>query len=1305
MCEGYEICSQGDSDLQEVKPIYEGYDLTLDDDRNGYLNAGFIEDEDETTVEIGLDSGADVSVMPFSWEIYGSDSWNSAVVRLRDAQGNIMPHGPTKKVTLEFDEVSLVENFTPCSVSAPLLALGKLIRKGWSFQHDNGALYLVNDGVSIPVKVRGNALSISARVRSVKQDFWSLECGVLKRIHNVKRYSRFTPEDPGCPFPIEYLGSRRTTVRADGAMEEDDWRNSGELREAEGWTGCTIFHVQSDALIRSIIVNMNAFCYEDMVSGWNLLDIGVPAHKGVGDKYLDTRDTFPMADWPYRSTFVKVEDKWILTEWCERLSAMQSLTAVIPEARMGPSTKRLTLLHVDFDAPESLQIELVDDFLEAVHVPKPDEEDQVPGDPFVDEPQEAPALPEQDAADRPRLELHEVGQQTVLVEGVALSVESGSAALREACRSLGLGTSGSKKILFKRLQTACAKKEIMEGAATVDAAQPQNRQPDQVQPVPEPNLHDRTLHELTHTPYQKWCEICVAVKGRRDRHGAQAKDARKEAEICMDLCYTGYSADSFYFMKKEPVQPDGVAEIPGAREAKQTVLVLLDRLTGMTRAIPLPSKESTSYAAREACAFIAYLGHSTVHLKSDNEPAMLNLQQRIANARAKHDMRTLITNSQLYEHETNGAVEQAIQALRNSSMVLLEQIRAKTGNAIGVTHPLFAWSFVHGSFIQNHFAVQGGTTAYERCFGVAYSGKLCNFGEAVLTAISPGHRRKGNVKFVKMIWVGKTLNNNMNICLGPHGAYLSRSIRRLVLPACWDGQMLKEVAGYPWSYGLGQIGTKLVPGLKSREPARESVFMGVLPPMESASGLRSQMQPNEEAASDPESEQPQDPVEAGRDEKSQNPAQAGKTEQELEQEHQRGSEKMEQSSASGSNPGMMPPPPSAAVSKRATAEEIAGGEFGPPMPKMQRGGIPDYERDNSDDGSPSKKAKVNVVTVDGEEYADGDETCLYDAEIDEDIWSWMWEEDNAENDEDQGPPDVDSEQLHELDAEAEQRELDRLIEMSVLRKLDTIPEDGAMLNAKMVLDWRFRQNKWIRRARLVGKELKIWSPWRQDVFSPATNPAVVKVVPHLYSTHAKEWVMCSLDIKDAFLTVRQREKKYIRFNGEVYELLMCLPGQRQAGQWWGDQIREDLLQFGLNASKACPVLFGNGELVLVIHVDDVIVAGKRESVEGLIAMLKKKYEISLSGPISLGGESVRFLKKKLTITDAGIKVELNQKYYTQLEKILGGSVRSKKVPCHAQFGKLLDGEPLGLVEAQRCFCTWRQTGLIANLQFQVWQVR
>ena len=127
-------------------------------------------------------------------------------------------------------------------------------------------------------------------------------------------------------------------------------------------------------------------------------------------------------------------------------------------------------------------------------------------------------------------------------------------------------------------------------------------------------------------------------------------------------------------------------------------------------------------------------------------------------------------------------------------------------------------------------------------FGIQYYGRLCNFGESVLAAISPAHHKKGNVKFVKMTWVGKTLNNNMNICLGPHGAYVSRSVRRLVNPACWDVPLIKQVTGYPWSYGLGQIGTKLVPGLKQREPQSESIFMGILPPVHAdASGLRNQM--------------------------------------------------------------------------------------------------------------------------------------------------------------------------------------------------------------------------------------------------------------------------------------------------------------------------------------------------------------------------------------------------------------------------------------------------------------------------------
>ena len=164
-----EIFSEGDEDLKEIKPVYESYDLTMDDQAGSQV----WEDpcSDMLQIEIGLDSGADISVMPFSFESYGSETFSGGVTRLRDAQGNLMKHGKTKRVTLDCGDSTLVENFTMCSVATPLLALGKMIRQGWNFQKEDHSLFLVKDGAQIPVKVRGNALSISAHVKRVQADF------------------------------------------------------------------------------------------------------------------------------------------------------------------------------------------------------------------------------------------------------------------------------------------------------------------------------------------------------------------------------------------------------------------------------------------------------------------------------------------------------------------------------------------------------------------------------------------------------------------------------------------------------------------------------------------------------------------------------------------------------------------------------------------------------------------------------------------------------------------------------------------------------------------------------------------------------------------------------------------------------------------------------------------------------------------------------------------------------------------------------------------------------------------------------
>ena len=76
------------------------------------------------------------------------------------------------------------------------------------------------------------------------------------------------------------------------------------------------------------------------------------------------------------------------------------------------------------------------------------------------------------------------------------------------------------------------------------------------------------------------------------------------------------------------------------------------------------------------------------------------------------------------------------------------------------------------------FRVQGGTTPYEKCSGVQYHGRLVRFGEIVMCALSTKHVRKGKPKFVKDIWLGKTLNGDLHICGTSVGVYLSSCIRR-----------------------------------------------------------------------------------------------------------------------------------------------------------------------------------------------------------------------------------------------------------------------------------------------------------------------------------------------------------------------------------------------------------------------------------------------------------------------------------------------------------------------------------------------
>ena len=277
---------------------------------------------------------------------------------------------------------------------------------------------------------------------------------------------------------------------------------------------------------------------------------------------------------------------------------------------------------------------------------------------------------------------------------------------------------------------------------------------------------------------------------------------------------------------------------------------------------------------------------------------------------------------------------------------------------------------------------------------------------------------------------------------------------------------------------------------------------------------------------------------------------------------------------------------------------------------------------------PAKASKISTVTVDGEDLYVLDEHLDLELPVDEDDY---FDDDGGEDygeswhgrGENDGPPNLSDEELEQVDEISKAHEVQRLVEMEVLDPVETLPPGAELLTTKHVLDWRFRENRWQRRARLVCKQLRIWDPNRSDVYAPSTSPSCSKLLPALMVSRSS-WKLRAFDVKDAFLTVKQREELYVLLDGAPYKVLRCLPGQQPAAAWWSDQLSNDLKEAGLVPDAACPSAFGKEELGVMVHVDDGLMAGEERILNEVSDLLMQKYKLEVSEVAGDIGDTVKF---------------------------------------------------------------------------------
>ena len=241
--------------------------------------------------------------------------------------------------------------------------------------------------------------------------------------------------------------------------------------------------------------------------GWNLSPYGKPICKSPEKNFLDATIACPVEDWPLRTTLIcNADGSWQLVELLSRLTLMEDRCSSL-DTREPVDT--LTILADDCMATELMGFKTLDPEVEIPEKPmskdQPDVPEIVPQAPEDVNPGPGdgpePQSEEQQIALKPNLVEILQHDDSLEVAGVHLSASSGTGVLREACKTCGVSSSGSKQKLFNRLRAFYDRQQIEMTAKIAQQAQSEAERAPNMQVIPnEPSEIQIALRNLTHSP-------------------------------------------------------------------------------------------------------------------------------------------------------------------------------------------------------------------------------------------------------------------------------------------------------------------------------------------------------------------------------------------------------------------------------------------------------------------------------------------------------------------------------------------------------------------------------------------------------------------------------------------------------------------------------------------------------------------------------------------------------------------------------------------------------------------------------------
>ena len=145
-------------------------------------------------------------------------------------------------------------------------------------------------------------------------------------------------------------------------------------------------------------------------------------------------------------------------------------------------------------------------------------------------------------------------------------------------------------------------------------------------------------------------------------------------------------------------------------------------------------EDYSRYVVHAVMKDLKSLDYKKIVLKSDQEKALVALQERLRQLRNGINEQTILENSPVGESQSNGVVEKAVQEVENLAGTLLAALEERLDIVLPIESAVFAWLIDYSSVLINRYRVgKDGQTPTQRHKDIKHHRAMAEFGEQVVT--------------------------------------------------------------------------------------------------------------------------------------------------------------------------------------------------------------------------------------------------------------------------------------------------------------------------------------------------------------------------------------------------------------------------------------------------------------------------------------------------------------------------------------------------------------------------------------------